>query len=1128
MVSIHNIQSIAKYERKTLFRSWFFRIFGVLSIAVLFAVNFGLVSEGQASQWIFRAIPSAIPYFNLLILNVAQAIIAVFLASDFLKRDKKLDTTEVIYMRSMTNGEYVIGKTIGNMQVFMVLNFAALGIALVFNLITQNTQVPWLSYLIYLLLISIPTLVYIMGLSFLLMSLIRNQAVTFVVILGYIGITLFLVKDNFYYLFDYMSFNIPMLKSEITGFGNMDIIIGHRGIYFSLGVGFIFFTIFLLKRLPQSETLTWLALLFGVIFVSAGGYLAYEHVNRFVVQERLRTEAVKLNDLYASIPAADVKKHYIQLEHEGVKISATSVMELVNNNAAPIDSLVLNLNPGLILSEAKVNGSSVPFNRRSQLIIVPMGKPLSPDSTLSLELKYAGSIDEAFCYLDIEKERRREKFGEFIINVDKRHAFITPNYALLTREAGWYPETGVTYSAKDFGWNRMYFTDFVLDVKTDTTLQAVSQGRLEKIAPGSYRFTNDNPLTKISLAIGEYEQKKLEVSGIEFAVWHIKGHDYYSEALNEINDTIPSLLEERLRDFLRTYNLRYPFKRFSIVEVPSQFKTYERTWTFAQETVQPEQVFIQEKGYLLRDFDFKNQEKQIQRWSQRSGESLTERDLKIRIFTNLTGNFTREGGRPNFSMQAGGTMQATETVNPYFIFPQLYYFSNHIRSVRWPVTNLVMEAYLRSQSNDMRSMWMRDMTGMSEDEMASIALQDRSFEELLKDSRQRKIIDNLIKLKGDVLFTTIQATAGETEFTQFLRGMLRNNQFKVIRFDDFDRKLSEQFNIELTPMMNNWFRETHLPGYLFSPITAVNTKAGDQIRTMVSFSASNTSNVDGVVKLTFRMGGPGGGGGGGGGRFMRGGPGMMNTENKILTLAAGETKRVHYLFDSEPRGLTINTLASKNIPQSIMQFFGRIEEDLKVQPIQGEFILDQRVATLQPNEIVVDNEDPGFEHTVSENTSLLHRWIIKEEDTGLKYSGFNSWRPPLQWTLTTNSGFYGLYVRSAYYIKSGTGDQTATWHLPVEIPGNYDIYTHITPQRGRGGPMGGGGRRGGGDEKGEYQYFIYHGDGRTEQTLQINTAEAGWNLLGSFYLAPGSAKVVLTNKSAMQVVVADAIKIVKL
>lgn len=173
-------------------------------------------------------------------------------------------------MRSMTNGEYVIGKTLGNIQVFMILNIAVLVMGLVFNLTASGTHVPWISYLIYLLLISIPTLLFIMGLSFLLMSLIRNQAVTFVIILGYIGLTLFLIQDAYYYVFDYMAFNIPMLRSEVIGFGNLEVILGHRGIYFFLGLGFIFLTIFLLKRLPQSESMTWLSVIFSIIFIGAG------------------------------------------------------------------------------------------------------------------------------------------------------------------------------------------------------------------------------------------------------------------------------------------------------------------------------------------------------------------------------------------------------------------------------------------------------------------------------------------------------------------------------------------------------------------------------------------------------------------------------------------------------------------------------------------------------------------------------------------------------------------------------------------------------------------------------------------------------------------------------------------
>lgn len=1124
MISMHNINSIAKYERKTLFRSWFFRIFSILALLVLFAMNLGMLTEAGDPQWILRAVPSGIPYFNLLILNVAQAIIAVFLASDFLKRDKKLDTTEVIYMRSMTNGEYVIGKTLGNMQVFMILNIAVLVMAMIFNLISPGTHVSWWSYLIYLVLISIPTLVFIMGLSFLLMSLIRNQAVTFVIILGYIGLTLFLIQDAYYYVFDYMAFNIPMLRSGITGFGNLEVILGHRGIYFFLGAGFIFLTIYLLKRLPQSESMTWASVIFSVLFIGAGAGLAYSHVHRFVSNDRMRTQAVELNNHYSTLPVADVVKNGLKLHHKEHTIEVTSAMTLVNNNLQAIDTLLFTLNPGLEVTAARIGGAEATPVRKQQLLLFPLARPFNHNDTLAVELSYTGNINEAYCYLDIDNETQRGKYGEFVINVDKRYAFIEPGYLLLTREAGWYPETGASYSTRNFGWNRMYFTDFQLEVTTDTALVALSQGEVIQTAPGNYRFVNNQPLTQISLSIGPYVHKKMEKDGVEFGIWYFEGHDFFSEALPDIKDTIPALIGERFRDFLRTYNMEYPFRRLSVVEVPAQFKSYERVWSFQQELVQPEQVFLPEKGYLLRDMDVKNQIRRSKKWMERDGASMTDKDYQVMAVNNILGNFTREGGRPNIRFSAGQVTSATETANPYFLFPQLYYFGNHVRSERWPVTNLVLEAYFKSQSASMQAGWMRDMTGMSEDEMANIALQDFSFEELLGTKEKKNLVDNLIKLKGDVLFTMIQSQAGEADFGGFLRKTLQENRFRVLPFDSLDQQLSQAFGITITPAMNNWFKEKKLPGYLISPVTAVNTKAGDQIRTMVTYSASNTSEVDGVIKLIFRSGGPGGGGRG----RMRGGMSPDDQITKILSLKAGETKQVSYLFDSEPRGLTINTLTSANIPQTLMNFFGKVEEDLKVVPHEGETILDKPVAMLQPNEVLVDNEDSGFTFTTNDNVSLLRKLIVKEEESDLKYKGFNNWRPPLNWTNTTNTGFYGHYVRSAYYIKSGTGDQSATWTIPVTESGHYDVFVYISNVGQRRGPMMGGPRGGGGQQDpGEYHYFITHDDGETEQTLQLQTAEAGWNSLGSFYLSPGNARIVLTNKSASPVVVADAVKVVK-
>ena len=259
MISIYNILTVARFEMKTLWRSWFFRIFSILSIAVIGFFDFGALSPVTWAPWAFQGVSTTIPYMNILFLNTAQAIIAVFLASDFLKRDKKLDTTEVVYMRSMTNTDYVVGKTLGIMLMFLLLNIVILLIGLVFNVFFTETTFAGIAYLIYPVVISIPTLIFILGFAFLMMVTIRNQAVTFIVLLGYIGMTLFYLGPKVHNVFDYIAFNVPMVYSHFTGFADLTHMLVQRSIYLLLGLSFICMTIVMIRRLPQSRMMTGLA-----------------------------------------------------------------------------------------------------------------------------------------------------------------------------------------------------------------------------------------------------------------------------------------------------------------------------------------------------------------------------------------------------------------------------------------------------------------------------------------------------------------------------------------------------------------------------------------------------------------------------------------------------------------------------------------------------------------------------------------------------------------------------------------------------------------------------------------------------------------------------------------------------
>ena len=1115
MISLHNIFSIAKYERKTLLRSWFFRIFSVLSLLILFGMNFGMVIEGGGQEgWAIRSIPAAIPYFNLLLLNVAQAIIAVFLASDFLKRDKKLDTTEVIYMRSMTNGEYVIGKTWGNLQVFLVLNIAVIAMALIFNLLAQDTMVHWAAYGIYLLLISIPTLVFIMGLSFMLMSVIRNQAITFVLVLGYIGITLFLLEAKYYYIFDYMAYNIPMLISDIVGMGNLDRVLIHRGIYLSLGISFIFLTIYLLKRLPQSESMTIFSLLFAILFFGAGGFLGYLHISEFKAEDALRKEIISLNNEYATEKVPSTLAHAIKIEHSGKKLEGVSVLTIVNEHNVPLNNLVFSLNNGLQVHDVKLNKASIPFNRNQHLIIAGDGTALQPGQQVEIEISYSGSIDETGTYLDISEDERVEKYGRFVLNVDKRHAFVTPDYVLLTSEINWYPKVGVTYSTTTVSWHNPEFIDFDLQVTTRPGLQAISQGEINELAPGSFRFRNNVPLTQLSLAIGNYEKKAIQTDSLEYGIWLIKGHDFFSGDLTETQDTLAQLINDRLGDFERTYNLEYAFNRLFLVEVPAQFKSYERIWTSRQEFVQPEQILIPEKGYLISEADFEGSRKRMARWGQRGSANMTPKDMEIRLIYSFLATFTNE--KTQNAQRSGGNFTIQETGNPYFIFPMFYNFQNNIQSDKWPITNRIFEAYLRSQSTNMRNMFMQDMQGLSGDEMANIALQDSTFEEILSDPKQKPIINNVIKLKGEVLFSTVQYKAGQEVFEDFLRELLREYRFKNISFEQFDNRINERFGVELTPLMDEWFQAKSLPGYIFSPIQAVKVKSGDRMRTRVTLKITNFSDTNGIVKLSFRLGG-----GGGPGRGFGGGPGMNDAVNKLVYLEPHQTKDLSYMLDADPRMLTINTMTSQNIPQTIMQGMQNIEEDPRAVAFEGETISDVPVSRQMPGEIIVDNEDPLFEITYNKDVSLLERWLIEEEVGAQKYSGMNHWRPPLNWTAVTNSEFYGDFIRSAYYIKAGDGSMKARWNMPITESGYYDVYYHVYKPRRVG-------RRGGNEEHGEYYFSIHSDEGAEEQTLSIQSANEGWNHLGSYFFSPDTALIELSNRSNSRLIFADAVRLVKL
>lgn len=1138
MLSIINIRTVAKYEIKTLLRSWFFRIFSLLTIVILFFFDLMIVTDvGPNPPWMFRAIPASIPYFNLLIFNLIQAIIIVFLASDFLKRDKKLDTTDVIYIRSMSNADYVFGKTAGILGVFLLLNFIILLLALIFNFAQTDTPVVWMAYVYYPLIISIPSLIFIIGLSFLFMVILKNQAITFLILLGYIAVTLFFDTHYYNYVLDYMAFKLPLMYSDFVGFGNLQEILIQRSIYLFSGLGFIFLTILMLKRLPQSITMTRVSVGLSIIFIALSVYSTWNYTSISSSTTRAKTEMIEINTELREENIVQINEYKLDLEHHGKEISATVAMHFSNDQDHAIDKLIFSLNPSLEVTEFSLNGIPMDFKQHLHVVQVATSTPIAPGSNGEIALKYHGVINDQLSYLDVDQETLDQNNTLAMMKIDKRHGFIEEDFVLLTPEILWYPIAGVTYSPENPTFHNKQFSRYTLNVKSKPGLKVISQGTKTKQTDGTVSFSESLPLPRISLTIGDYVEKSLMVDSVEFNLYFFSDHDYFSPYVNELDDTLASMISEIKQDYERELNLDYYYKNFSVVEVPIQFYSYARRWASYQEVVQPQIVFVPEKAASLRQADFKGSFRREKKRVDQGNQAMSDKEIQARILNRvLTGTFTSGFSGRGFGGNRGDQnagARALSATSIYKTFPNYYSYIYYVKSGEWSVLNQAFESYLLGEAEDMRSLIQRRVGGLSSDENANQALKENSFEAILKSATDRELMDEVIKAKGNYLFALIQSKIGIENFDSFLSEILVAHKFKVLDISVFNKALKDRFDFDLEPYLDDWLKTKNIPGFLLSNMVAYEIRDGENTRYQVLFTISNKEDVDGLATISFRTMGGGGFGG-------RGGIPSLDLE-KIIHLEPHQQMEVGIVLDAEPRLMAVNTLISQNIPSAISHFFSKIELKENMKPFEGAREVQTGNVHESEFEIIVDNEDKGFELIQPENESLLKNWLNIENDTGeQKYIGIRTNRPPQKWRATAQPEYYGKYVLSAYIIAKGTGDKKAIWNAEIKETGMHEIHYYIgkLPVRGRGRTGGGGRQRGQGggqgganqqQEKnyGSYHFTVFHDDGEDEVIIDVDKAEEGWNFLGTYYLSTGPAKVVLTNETDGKLVAADAVKWVR-
>lgn len=1090
-MALDKIRLIASYERKIIRRHLSFWIFLICIVFGIAGVQWYL--QVDSPVWAESALSATVPYMNAWFFNLLQSLLVIFVGVEFVWRDRRLGTNETFLSRSETNVEYMFGKIWGVMKLCLLLNLVSIGIAIMIHLLFMETVAfnPLL-YLFYLFTLTFPALVFVFGISLFAAMLIRNYYLALLLLMiGFIG-SYFATPWVLYGTFDPWARSLPLLFSDAIGFANIGILLLHRLAYFFCGIGLIFLSVLLMKRMDDRRSVFRKVL--GILasgFILLGIFAGALFLNTYLDINQRRVRFRIAQEKYAKSDRVQVVRNRMVYKQSGDRLHVESFLLLVNKSKQPIDSPILYLNPGLSIVSLTSEGQELFYNREGHVVVIK--RRMECGEELPLRVEYEGIIDEAICYLELPDEEYHDtrmrilplsadplgnmpKTRHELYSNGGRFAHVGNKYTILLPECLWYlsavpPVNLQIPSMKDFD-----FTDYRLEVEGQESKTVISQGSMKKNEKG-ISYSNDHPLPRLSLCIGDYEQKTITVDSLSFGVYYFPGHDFWTEGYNLSPDSSRLLMSYHLGVLERQTGNSLPVNRLSIVEMPLNFRPYLRQGQLGSNFVQPELVFFPEKLFTESYRSIKDILKLLK--TKRSLDSEVE---GVALRSNVLNRFF-------------------EPI--YNIMPMYQEFRTTIYSDKFPcIGDLIYEIRFSGQSKDHLSL---------NEKVKTIQYWDgRSLRGALMD-RDNPVEYIMLKKKREHINSLIATRVEMMYMWDFIEDFVKRHPFQRVDFDVFAREFKDQFNVNIDSLLERYYADDRLPT-LFVQDLKMESYNGIPLG---SCKVYNPSNIDGVLKVD--------------GYDQK----LRRQRPNYFLIPAKSCKEIRV------RNYTIPNFAVElglccNLPDKISIIFNDREETEK--DWEGIRDVDSSTFRLPPNEIIVDNEDVGFRLVKKDKRKKWGERFLKEQE----YQGMENVGD--EWILSISSSSYGYKIKSAYCKKAGMGEEYAEWMVKIKEPGKYRVAVHV-PEYLYATYLGSF------LKNARLYYQVFSEEGDTYVELDLNEEAPGWIELGTYEFSEGNYFVRLSDKggtdlqpviktgmlkvkensniTCSQMIIADAVKWVK-
>lgn len=1040
----------------------------------------------------------------------------IFLGFDVRARDVRENIVEVFDSRPITNLELVSGRFLGLLLsawvpvVILVLLIQGLGWILPLLGSPIGRTVEPLSLTGFVVLMALPGFAFCFALVFLITLLVRHRLVAalicIAILVGMYWATVELPAPYVPFL-DYLGMTQMTLPSdlvtEVIRPGGWLQRIG----FLVIALGFVSLAAVVHPRLDGGKrgrlsAIAVAVLAAGILLVTGAWQQRTGDLNRLAHWRA--AHAARADETFAAIGSI---QGTVRID-PGRSMDVNLHMTVQAPADRGLKSILLTLNPGFTVSRVSMSGNDVKDLTFTNGLL-EIKRPLAAGSNAELELSYHGKPDVSFAYLDSVLNLGALKATDAQVSLlGYSPGMFNRRYVALMPGIHWLPAAGVDVGSDDTRKHKRDYFSVDLKVNVPSGWLMAGPGKRQdlgnKQGMATFRFAPPVKLPRVALMAAKFKSFAMDIDGITFEALVYPKHDSNFTVMADARDEVKQWIKDQL-EVAREAGLAYPFKAFTLVEVPMRLRGFEGGWRMDTALAQPAMELMKESGFPTArfDFDFGNHFGNKRNYDQEGGKARIDRDRLISYFQNdLSGGNVFAGAARSFfqyrtsafgpdAIAMNYTMEQLATL---LLSGQRSYFSAQMFvSINQSVTNVILGTQGRPGISGPAQAVMTVNTAKPE---VWDAVLSTPLAKLDPWTDPQRIID-ILALKGGQMAQAIYDTMGPEETGRLLAHILAQHKGGSYTRDDVIAA-GDSVSEDLGPIFKDWFNSTKLPGFVADHVQLYrlpDNANGDKAYQLL-IRVRNDEPVAGFTRVSWYMVAYG-----------------KESTSKPIRVPGHSAVEFGVVTSKPPVSVHLVPYLSLNREGFNVKILNRQEiQTRKAEPFNGVRPVPWDKG--DDDRIIADDLDKDFTVTKEEVKDSM-RLLGRSVETGMDHGLPLVIGPvlPGQWSRRVAITAWGRYRHTAAYIRAGTGKNSAV--MPVTIPraGSWELEIHIPwlqmMQQAR--------------QRGTWHLQIVSDNGRQSISYNASAGEVGWNLVGDYQLPAGKVQVVFSDKTDGRGVIADAI-----